>query len=518
METLLSFLRRPHLTIRAKIFTGFAVLALLALSGAWFLLQNIREAEAIARRDLAANMRRYMILEEYRELIIKGKILAIQWVFQPQDEGRRKAARHFQLVEYPEMVGEIQQQIDLWTERETVARIEEILKMFNEFAERKRAIMDLLAEAHDYSDPEKLNDAQTILLTSINPLEEKLLEEAGRMIFDEKTMQERSLARLHELHQDQRNILIGAVAVLLCAAAITAWISALRITRPIELLRQNIVAMTEGRQPTQIQRSTGDEIDEAAEALEALSHTLNATTAFAHQIGQGDFAAQFVPRSDEDRLGQALLAMRDNLHKATEEIQARNWLNEGYARFSDLLRQNSGHIDQLCDALLPALARHLSLNQVALFVLDNESGPEPQMTLAGMYAWDKRKYLKKRFVAGEGLAGQVWRDRSFQLLTDIPSEYAEISSGLGKAKPTVLCISPLTFNEQVYGILEIASFKPLTVIELEFVQRLSQSTGSILSVIEVNRQTERLLAEAQRRNEEALRYKQALEALHERLG
>ena len=60
---------------------------------------------------------------------------------------------------------------------------------------------------------------------------------------------------------------------------------------------------------------------------------------------------------------------------------------------------------------------------------------------------------------GEGLAGQVAKQGEIVIMDMIPEGYLEILSGLGKASPTHLMILPMKHEDQVVGVVEIASFK-----------------------------------------------------------
>ena len=60
-------------------------------------------------------------------------------------------------------------------------------------------------------------------------------------------------------------------------------------------------------------RTTNDEIGDMSTALTSLVDGLKRTTDFSHAVAAGDFEATFVPLSEDDMLGHALLKMRDEL-------------------------------------------------------------------------------------------------------------------------------------------------------------------------------------------------------------
>ena len=63
------------------------------------------------------------------------------------------------------------------------------------------------------------------------------------------------------------------------------------------------------------------------------------------------------------------------------------------------------------------------------------------------------------FKPGEGLTGQVARDRQIKVLTRLPDEYMEVFSGLGKSKPSYLAIVPLLHKNQTVAVLECTGYR-----------------------------------------------------------
>jgi hypothetical protein len=68
----------------------------------------------------------------------------------------------------------------------------------------------------------------------------------------------------------------------------------------------------------------------------------------------------------------------------------------------------------------------------------------------------------KPFAEGVTLAGQVVKNRTLLNLSNIPEHYVCVASGLGKGSPNHLIIIPLMHENEVNGIIELASFKAFT--------------------------------------------------------
>ena len=103
---------------------------------------------------------------------------------------------------------------------------------------------------------------------------------------------------------------------------------------------------------------------------------------------------------------------------------------------------------------------------------------------------------------GEGLVGQCAAGRETIMLTDLPTGYLRIASGIGEASPRVLIVAPVLVKESVLGVIEIAAFRPFSEIQRALIDELMPVIGLNLEVLERNMHTRRLLLETQRQAEE----------------
>ena len=68
---------------------------------------------------------------------------------------------------------------------------------------------------------------------------------------------------------------------------------------------------------------------------------------------------------------------------------------------------------------------------------------QPVLKLLSSYAYKERKNLANQFRLGEGLVGQSALEKQRILLTEVPSDYIRISSGLGEAPPLNIIVLPI---------------------------------------------------------------------------
>lgn len=249
-----------------------------------------------------------------------------------------------------------------------------------------------------------------------------------------------------------------------------------------------------------------DEIGTLASNINTLVQNLKRTSEFAINIGEGQLQYPFQARSSKDILGHALLKMQENLLKVAQEDQRRNWANEGFALFVNILRVSSEileeniekTIEDLAYEIISNLVKYVKAEQGALFLISTEGSEEKFLELKAAYAYNRRKYETTRIEIGQGLVGQAVLERDILHLDRLPEDYTKVTSGLGDAPPRYLLIVPMIYNNKEYGAIEIASFKKLEDYEIAFIEKVSENIASTFAFLQNAIENKRLaLEEAQ---------------------
>lgn len=250
-----------------------------------------------------------------------------------------------------------------------------------------------------------------------------------------------------------------------------------------------------------------DGINKTSDPVKTLEGNLQDIIQFIQEIGKGNFSVR-IDKINKDNLylnkknltGE-LIQMRAQMKKVAEEEKNRSWINQGLAKFSDLLRAHTHEFENLGDKIVRELVKYLNANQGGLFIVKEENN-DKFLELAACYAYERKKYVNYKLHYKEGLLGECYLEGQTVYMTDIPQDYVHITSGLGEATPGCLVIVPLKLNDKVEGVLEIASFTPLDSCKIKFLEKLGESIASTLSNIKINENTKKLLQESQMQTEQ----------------
>jgi PAS domain S-box-containing protein len=291
-----------------------------------------------------------------------------------------------------------------------------------------------------------------------------------------------------------RDVLMSTFLLNLAVLILGTFVIGTYLINPLKRITATAEDVASGDVNTQVTYNRKDEIGEVAESLNLIVGSFKQYTEFAENIGKGNFDTNFEVKGEKDTLGFTLLKMRDSLKNVAEEDRKRNWANEGFALFSEILRATDKDIDELSYHIISDLVKYLNATQGGVFLLTSENG-EQFLEMKASIAYNKRKYDDRRIQLGQGLLGQVVLEKDMIYLDKIPQEYIQITSGLGSAVPKAILMVPLVVNREVYGAMEIASFKPFEKYEIDFVERLAENIASTVASVKISENTKRLLDE-----------------------
>jgi GAF domain-containing protein len=321
-------------------------------------------------------------------------------------------------------------------------------------------------------------------------------------------LQQEEINRMEsQIRYDEQNLLYFITPFLLLLIAVIAYLLAFwntsTLLRKLKPVRQAIITLETGNLPSPL-KTGSDELRHVSESVNSLTQHLQKMKSFAVNVGDGKLDAHFDAFSAEGELGKAFLQMRDSLQSVAEKESKSNWVVRGISHFVEVLRDKEDDLKRISEVFAVELAKYLNAAQTGVYIAETNLEGATKIELTAFYAYDVLKQRKREFEVGEGLIGEAFQEKRLVYLKEIPENYLLVTSGLGQAEPKYLLIVPLMTNEQIAGLVEIASFREFEPHHIEFMQKVSENFASEVLALQNNLKNKRLLQEAQR-NAEQLR-------------
>ena len=313
-----------------------------------------------------------------------------------------------------------------------------------------------------------------------------------------------------------RLLLVGIALITLTLSIIVIllsnYISGFIITA-VTQITQGFSYISKGNLLRRIKVNSKDELGQLGKAFNELQDALSSLVDQTRQVAAGDFTVKIMPRSEEDEFSKSLIVMIESLARADKAARREAWFKNGQNELNELLRGDQTE-EELSDKVVAFLCRYLNAQAGAVYIVD-DSGRT--LTLRGSYAFTKRKSLSDQFSLGEGIVGQVAKGKQMISITNIPDDYTRITSATGDTKPRNIVAFPLVHNNQLAGVIELASIEEFNDDKLAFIEAVTENIAiSIISSVS-RRKLAQLLATTQQQAEELQTQQEELRVANEEL-
>jgi two-component system, sensor histidine kinase and response regulator len=172
-----------------------------------------------------------------------------------------------------------------------------------------------------------------------------------------------------------------------------------------------------------------------------------------------------------------------------DEADRQNWVKRSLAEIADSL-QGAEQPEDFGKRLLSTLVPLVGAGYGAFHLFDES---DMHFHLASGYGFGEDLNEGTTFKPGEGIAGQAAIERKAITLTDLPPNYIQIGSGLGKATPRILSAIPVTTEDRVLAVVEVASFSAFTNEQRTLLEESAPMVALKLDVLQRNLRTLQLL-------------------------
>ena len=205
-------------------------------------------------------------------------------------------------------------------------------------------------------------------------------------------------------------------------------------------------------------------------------------------IAAGDYAKK-VPLTDAvDETGELARSI-DVLKQGAAAMDHQRWVKSTVSALTAEL-QSATTLSEFGSRLLAGLLPKLGGGVGGFYIFEEKSGLLRRWAAYGL-ANDADS--PETFRMGDGLVGQCARERKEVMLTELPSSYLRIASGLGAATPTQATAWPLISNEMLLGVVEVATFHAFDEKERGLLNELMPISAMSCEVLQRNLRTCELL-------------------------
>ncbi|MGW4869725.1 HAMP domain-containing protein [Streptomyces chartreusis] len=229
-----------------------------------------------------------------------------------------------------------------------------------------------------------------------------------------------------------------------------------------------------------------------------LTRQVRAIAEVASAVAEGDLTRSITVEASGEvaELKDNINSMVGSLRETTRANQEQDWLKTNLARISGLMQ---GHRDLpvVAELIMDELAPLVSA-QYGAFYAAEDTARKPQLRLVGSYGYPDDTTRPERIRVGRSLVGQAARNRRPISVEELPPGYVTISSSLGQTVPSALVVLPIVVEDQVLGVIELASVTRFTQIHQDFLAQVMPTIGVNLNTIVANARTDELLGESQR--------------------
>jgi CheY-like chemotaxis protein/CHASE3 domain sensor protein len=205
-------------------------------------------------------------------------------------------------------------------------------------------------------------------------------------------------------------------------------------------------------------------------------------------------------------LAAAFMTSRDYRARETE-----TWLRAGQMGLANRM-QGERRIGKLGDSVLEFLSTYLGARVGAIYIAEAD-GRFRRVSTYAMPEHAPGEVLR----SGDGLLGQAAKENRAIHVTDVPADYLDVNSSLGRGKPREILIAPATADGVVHAVVELGFFHSVHASERELMARASESLGIAVRTSNDRSRLEELLEETQRQAEELQAQQEELRVSNEEL-
>jgi CheY-like chemotaxis protein len=223
--------------------------------------------------------------------------------------------------------------------------------------------------------------------------------------------------------------------------------------------------------------------------------------------------SKYSNNSKYSNLIDIISVQKENINHSMSEAKKQIWIKDGISRLGkDMLSSNS--VQEQCNIAITSISRYTDSGSAAIFLYDKI---DKVLKLKSSFAYTQREKLSNKFEIGDGIVGQVALEKLPIILTNITKEDKQVTTATVQSTPMTVYTYPITYQENLVGVLEVASFQEVLNEYKAFLDESSELIGQIIFSTLKTEQIDSLLSEAKAQSEELEENNQQLVSQNEEL-
>lgn len=325
----------------------------------------------------------------------------------------------------------------------------------------------------------------TVILRDISKLEKDNLKYIVDFASNEKAAALRSVV-----------ILVSVLLLFLAITFILLYRLVNRLSRSLNSISTTIKKISQGkiiRNPT---FSGNSELFDISKSFDQLLVGMREQFNLSSKISSGHYGEKIHLRSPNDTLNSSMNKMSLELKRMEEEALEINKLKESISAINNSILE-SIDLEEFGKNICQTLVKQTSGCQANFYII-NVTEDKNQLNKIGSYA--DHKDTPKVIKIGEGLVGEVAKSREQNCLNDLPNNYSYLSSSLGEFPYFNVLITPISFKNEIIGVMEIGSLNNFNENHKALLNTASESIGSAIEVYIRNEELKVSVNEINRKN------------------
>jgi two-component system, chemotaxis family, sensor kinase CheA len=397
-----------------------------------------------------------------------------------QDEVRR--TEHAQAVE--DYLTSISLQLNQWNSVVSAPRKALLADLMGDYAKYAESARGVLAQIDQSSEVR----IAAMLKLENEKLRQELVESVQAIIESQELAMEETLQNSSDIVLTTRNVIgITILITLLVTFIVATWVS------------KSIIG-----------------------SINRLTSVMGQVTTFKLERMDAIPRVEIVSKDEIGSISKAYNQMAAALEQYTEQekeyartLEDQHWLKSTVAELT-MTMQGVQELRQLASTIIKQVPPLIGAQVGVIYLAEHEAN-HSVLIRAASYGGSLSEEGDDRFMFGEGLIGQSAEGNHIILLDEVDVDRLRIRTGLVDAVPVQVLIVPVSFRQEVYGVMEFAALQPFSEIELALIEELAPYIG--ISIFSINRhnQIQKLLRESQAFTEELQTQSEELQLQQEEL-